>query len=219
MRYFAKSLVILTVMGFILADARGQSAEDHFRKGERLIELNCAECLGASKQGLKQGVAEIKRAIETGYKDKAYAYKLLADAYNTLVIVYARYDPKENRIYHDFRQRAYEKAIQLGPRDPKIRYEYAMTLEDAAGQISTLRDVVRLDPNFSDAHLALGAILVQEGRLDEGVAEMKNAIRLADTKQAKDYAERLIDVLNQHGRKEEAKKVREESERAKQREK
>ena len=207
MRRFWVVLVVLLTIGLASTIAAAESAQEHFEKGKQLIESNCADCMGSTKEALKQGVTEVSKALELGYGDKVAAYKLLADAYNTLAVVYSEPGSEEEKIYSTARQDAYLRLIDLDPQNVQFKYEYAINLSDNTKQLAALQDVLKLNPKYPDAHFAIGMLLTRTGQVDEGIVELKKAMQLADTDQAKLFGRRLIDILNGLGRDAEAKQV------------
>jgi tetratricopeptide (TPR) repeat protein len=207
---FLVSLILLTAISLsTTAAASAQTAERHFQRGKGLIESNCADCMGSTKKALKEGIADLNKAIDMGYSDKVAAYKLLADAYNTLAIVYSDSGSQEEKTYSEARQDTYRRLLDLDPQNAQIRYEYAMTLSDSTKQIGALRDVLKLNPNYADAHFTIGMLLIRTDQVDEGIGELKKGLQLAEPERSKVFGRRLIDILVGLGRKEEAEQVRE----------
>ena len=204
------AVLVLVTISLASTTAVAQSAGHHFQQGRQLIESNCADCMGSTKEALKKGVAEVSRAVEMGYGDKVAAYKLLADAYNTLAVVYSEPGSQEEKAYSDARQDMYLRLLELDPQNAQFKYEYAITLNDNAKQIAALQDVLKLDPKYADAHFAIGMLLTRTGQVDEGIVELKKAVQLADVERSKMFGKRLIDILNGLGRDEEAKQIFEE---------
>jgi tetratricopeptide (TPR) repeat protein len=188
-------------------------ADDYYRHGEQLIDLNCAECVGASKKGIEEGIAQINKALSRGYPDKGSAYKVLAEAYNTLVVAYSAPGSDERRRYRENRQRSFEKALELSPNDAALRFKYALTLDNTSAQKSALEEVIRRTPTYPDAHFVLGMLLTENGKVDDGVKELETAVQLAPSDDAKTYGRRLIYILNENGRSDEAQKVQEQLDR------
>lgn len=210
MRRFWIGLVVLVTISFASTIAVAESAQQQFEKGKQLIESNCADCMGSTKEALKLGVAEVSKALDMGYGNKVAAYKLLADAYNTLAVVHSEPGSQEEKIYSAARQDAYLRLIDLDPQNAQFKYEYAINLSDNTKQLAALQDVLKLNPKYADAHFAIGMLLARTGQVDEGIVELKKAVQLADTDQSKKFGRRLIDILNGLGRDEEAKQVLEE---------
>lgn len=208
MRRFLLTLTFLLTANVLSITADAQSAEQHFQRGRQLIESNCGECTGASKKGLEQGIDEVNKAIDMGYSDKIAAYELLADANNTLGIVYSQPGSKEEIAYGNARQAIYERLMGLDPQNVKFRYEYAMGLSDETKQMAALRDVLKLDPKYADAYFALGMILTTTGQVDEGIIELENAMRLESGDRTNVFGERLINILEGLGRKDQAEQIR-----------
>ena len=81
----------------------------------------------------------------------------------------------------------YRKVIEKMPADAVVRYEYAQLLRDLNVQEEAAKqaaEAVRIDPKMSEAHRLLGTLEVAAGekdpaRLDRGIAELREARRLA----------------------------------------
>ncbi len=184
-----------------------QDAKNHFGQGKRLIDANCGDCVGATKQGLEQGIAEVVKAIQLGYEDKKSAYSLLANAYNTLGIVFSAPSSDEQKATFESRQAVYEELLKLDPQNVQVNYEYAMTLQDTAKQLKILKEVIRLNPSYADAHFSSGVLLIQKGDTEEGIVELERSVQLANEQQVEVFGRRLIDVLNERGRKDDAQRI------------
>ena len=85
----------------------------------------------------------------------------------------------------------------------KILY-YSRRYDDAIGQ---LRETLKMDPGFSDAHVWLAAVCAQTGRYDEAIAEAK---KIADNSWALGWLGYINGVS---GRRDEAEKILEELQR------
>ena len=103
----------------------------------------------------------------------------MSRAYDNLGLSY--YYQNEN----DLAIESYEKAIELdkgAPRPSSWPYlNLAITLQflnkyDEAER--NLRESLRIDPQFKQAHLQLGLALEQEGRLQDAIAELREAARI-----------------------------------------
>jgi tetratricopeptide (TPR) repeat protein len=79
------------------------------------------------------------------------------------------------------------RLVQLEPNNARARYYYALCLwrnsgEKAganAGEIeSLLHNAVALDPQFADAHLALGALFTEQNKYSEAISEYRRAIAI-----------------------------------------
>ncbi|HXX68044.1 MAG TPA: tetratricopeptide repeat protein [Polyangiaceae bacterium] len=88
---------------------------------------------------------------------------------------------------HLLRQRASEALIEAaqalsrdaGCFDAYVAQGRAYELELDAGRAETsLREALRLRPNESEAHRALGRVLRSQGKKDEGIAELRKAVDL-----------------------------------------
>ena len=81
-------LLVAIMISFDKGRAQEVDPEEYFLRGKKLIEANCGDCMGGTQQGLNEGISELLKSIVYGYKNKVEAYKLLADAYNTVAPVY-----------------------------------------------------------------------------------------------------------------------------------
>jgi serine/threonine-protein kinase len=73
-------------------------------------------------------------------------------------------------------------AVALRPGSPHPRLDLALALERQFNHVAAeveFRELVRMTPDFADAHHYLGVTLQANGKLDEAVAEYREAIRLA----------------------------------------
>ncbi|HEY6146319.1 MAG TPA: tetratricopeptide repeat protein, partial [Thermoanaerobaculia bacterium] len=81
----------------------------------------------------------------------------------------------------------YRKVIEKMPADAVVRFEYAQLLRDLNVQEEAIKqaaEAVRIDPKMSEAHRLLGTLEIAAGekdpaRLDRGIAELREARRLA----------------------------------------
>lgn len=192
----AGALLMISLMG----SAQEPNLQERFARAKQLIESNGADSTGATRRGLERGIAELRKAIEGGYEDRALAYKLLADAYNTLALVYAGPDSQEQEKIFALRKVALERLLELKPDDPRIRAEYARAAKNKEMEITAWRDVVASGPNDADARWSLGMLLVYDGQIDEGVTHLKKMVEVADLYRGQIYTRRAQDALIEKGR-------------------
>ena len=82
-------------------------------------------------------------------------------------------------------------AVALRPGSPHPRLDLALALERHFNSVAAeveFRELVRMTPDFADAHHYLGVTLQTNGKLEEAVAEYREAIRLAPGDIAADSA-------------------------------
>src|SRR2546427_7564157 len=108
-----------------------------FDRGKRLIERNCGDCEGGTKDGLQAGIDDVIRSIEAGYFDKGKALRLVAQAYGTMAIVYIPHKSPEESMVLTRRKEIYSELISLKPRDADVRFEYAQALMQTEGDERT----------------------------------------------------------------------------------
>lgn len=193
--------------------AQEADIQQRFEQAKKLIESNCGDCMGGTKKGLEEGIAELSAIMDLGYSDKVKAYKLLAYAYNEMSAVYATPDSDEQkRIRHEI-NKVYEQLVKLEPNDPKILYDYARYLDDKDAQLSTYRKIVQIEPDNIDARFAFGNLLLERGKVNEGFDQLRETLKRASERELKNYGRRTIELLEKHGRKKEAKNLKSDLER------
>lgn len=189
------------------------SPHKHFLQGKALIEKNCGDCMGGTRSGLEEGIAEVLKAIELGYTDSVGAYKLLAEAYNILRFVYAKRDPQEREAIRQTQQETYEKLMDLAPHDPEVFYEYAMALKNRDDRIPIYRKILKIDPRYSPARYSLGLWLVEHGQVEEGLDHAIKSIEYGDSAFGYHYSGVVKKLLTDHGRPGEAERLSKEVQR------
>lgn len=203
-------ILVLAVIGLLVEGAarpQDQSAAQHFVRGRELIEANGVDSMGSTRKGFEEGLAEVRKAIELGYPDKAAAYKLLANAYNTLALFYAKPDSEEQKRAFLLQKQALEKLLELKPDDPRIRADYARAVKDQEMETAAWRDVVASEPNDAEARWFLGVLLVHNGQIDEGMTHLKKMVELANLYLGQIYVEGARSALIEKGRKAEAAEI------------
>lgn len=74
-----------------------------------------------------------------------------------------------------------DKAITLSPTDPKLRYNKALVLdsvEQIDESIQVLEDVIKLKPNYREAHLTLGEEYLKKGFKEKAKLEAEIVLKL-----------------------------------------
>jgi tetratricopeptide (TPR) repeat protein len=126
-----------------------------------------------------RAIAYFRRAIELA--------PAMSRAYDNLGLCY--YYQNQN----DLAVENYKKAIELDRNSGRpSAWPYlnlAITLQfqnDLPGAEANLREAIRLNPDFHEAHFQLGLVLETQGRLQESVKELREAARL-DTSYAEPH--------------------------------
>lgn len=189
--------------------ARGQAPEDPevlLREGRALIESNCGDCMGSSAQELRRGIQKVERALELGSPDRAEIYRLLADAYGQMALVFLAPDSAEQSELLEKQRQAYERLVEIEPRNVDLLYEYAFALRDDAARAGILRRILDIQPGHAEALFALGRYEAERGD-SKGLADMRRAFDMAEGEKALEYGEGLLAILQQQGRAEEAREI------------
>jgi hypothetical protein len=173
-----------------------QAAQD-FARARVLIEANCGDCAGATRQGLLDGIAAMEQALVSGLADRAAGLRLLASAYNTLAHVHAAPDSAEEKSALGRRVGLLEEIVALAPRDATARYDLAMALDSPARTIAGLREILVFAPAHEDARFALAMTLYREGETDEPARLLAALAEAAGGERQTLYRNRLAMVLGQ----------------------
>jgi tetratricopeptide (TPR) repeat protein len=186
----------LAVIVLATAVVAQNSPADHFANGKKLVEDNCVDCMGGTREGEEAAIQELEAAVQA-HQQPVEAYKLMAEAYANLT-TYAKSET-ESQGFRDKEYDIYRKLYQLASDDPQVLMQYAQTLADAKQQIPIYQKLVSLDPNNSDGRFSLGDALLQQNQVKEGVEQIKQAVTLGtDPEAIRNYVQRLIGVLEQH---------------------
>jgi tetratricopeptide (TPR) repeat protein len=74
----------------------------------------------------------------------------------------------------------FQEYVRLKPNTAFPYYVYAVSLSssDITESVRLLEKVIQLDPNFADAHLALGKIFLEQARYKDAIRALETAVRL-----------------------------------------
>lgn len=137
---------------------------------------------------------------ETSLQKLASAHPERADLQEALGDAAVRRDEDESARRH------YERAIELGSRSGRLRYDYAMLLRDLNAPpeqvMASLREAVALDPKLFDARYLLGYLLLDRGKHLEAIEQLRVATELRPFRSA--VWEHLALAHHQAGQKMEA---------------
>src|SRR5215831_7177274 len=92
-----------------------------FARAKVLIEANCADCAGRSREALEQGIDLATKAMNAGYPDRAAVLRVLVDAYGTLGVVFLKPNTPEQTAALQHRQDTLKQLIVAVPTDANIR--------------------------------------------------------------------------------------------------
>ncbi len=180
-------------------------AISRFERGRVLVQNNCYNCIGGSREGMEEGVRLIVDALEHGHGEALEAYELLVVAYNQLG-GYAK--GEETQVFRRKELEAYEKLLEPRPDDPELLYEYAARLGDQGKAEAVLRKALEVDPGHHHARATLGVLLLRRGASQEGAALLEQAFSAAQGVEARRIGEWWAAALDDLGRHEEAARLR-----------
>lgn len=209
-RFFTLTLTLLLVISSMAGAAE---RDELFAKGRGLIDDNCGDCHGGTRQGLQAGIEAVKEALELGFADEKAAYQALVDGYNTLALVYAIPDSEEQQFVRGQQEGAYGRLLEVAADDAQVRFDYAQFLTDPAAKLEHFEAAANLAPKWAEARFALAASLIAAGNVEAALAEAQTAIALATRDEAERYGRRLGELFDLAGRPDEATMLREEAKR------
>src|SRR5262249_45517469 len=118
-----------------------------------------------------QSVAELIRATELMPSDPR-PYLLLGKAYEA------------SRVENKQAVQRLSRVVELDPKDAEASYYYALGLRKSRRPADLprieylLKHAIELNPEFTEAHLELGALYADEGSFSPAIEQYKEAIRL-----------------------------------------
>lgn len=201
--------VLMLTFVLIPCAARAQAPEDPealLREGRDLVEKNCGDCMGSSAVELRRGIQKVESALEAGVSDRAEAYRLLVDAWGQMSYAFLTPDSAEQSEARERQRRAFERLLELEPRNVNILYEYAFAVPDDETRAGVLRQILEIDPGHAEALFALGRLEAERGD-PQGLARMRRAFEKSEGEQALEYGEGLVAMLQQQGKAEEAREI------------
>jgi adenylate cyclase len=126
---------------------------------------------------LKKAIEYFKQAIELD-PNYALAYTGLTDAYKMLAFYY--FQP--NTPYHTYAMEAALKALEIDDELPEAHYQMAKLKLDFEWDWKSvergIKRVIELNPGAASSHVLYEDYLRAMGRFDEGIEEIKIALRL-----------------------------------------
>ena len=149
--------------------------DKHYLNAKNLIENNCVDCMGSTKDGMERGITEMQQALAAGFTDRKAAYKLLADGYNAM-ITFSGNNENERGNFEQQEHEAIGQVYRLDPDGSEFAVRYADTLKDNQERLAIYISVAQKDPLQTDAAFGAGMLLLQENRSGEGLAYVRKAI-------------------------------------------
>lgn len=184
-----------------LGEAIGKGVADAIQQGERVSELatkataannkeQFAEALALAEQALRLDAGHEGALVEKGRALRGVGKMDEAIAHFEKSV--ARF-PKSARL-HNFLGGTYERAgqpakaiaaqqhaAQLDPKNPTYltnQVSAYVTLKDYKGAVVVCRAALAIDPKSATAHGNLGAVYLLMNRLEDGMAELEESLRL-----------------------------------------
>ncbi len=178
--------------------APGDTGASHLAAGKALIESNCGDSEGATREALEKGIAEILTATRLGVED-AEANRLLACAYNTLRFQFIPVGPGRLAI-EEKELAAVRRAAELDPRDVPSRLHIAAITRNQDEKAKAYEQVLRIDPDHAVALFASGELLISRGDREKGLARIERAGDVASPNDSAALGSGIVRILRENGR-------------------
>jgi tetratricopeptide (TPR) repeat protein len=127
-------------------------------------------------------LADLLIAIGRGEQAEAALQKLASAHPDRADLQEALGDAAVRRDEDERARRHYERALELGSRSGRLRYDYAMLLRElnapAEQVMQSLRDAVLLEPKLFEARYLLGYMLLDQGKPVEAIEQLRAAVEL-----------------------------------------
>ena len=151
-------------------------------------------------------LADLLIAIGRGEQAEASLQKLAAAHPERADLQEALGDAAVRRDEDERARRHYERAMELGSRSGRLRYDYAVLLRDLKAPpervIESLVEAIALDPKLFDARYLLGYMLLDRGKHADAIEQLRAATELRPFRCA--VWEHLALAYHQAGQKKEA---------------
>lgn len=173
-------------------------AAAHLAAGKELIESNCGDSEGATREALEKGISEIRTAVRLGLEN-AEAHRLLTCAYNTLRSQFTPVGP-ERKAIEEKELAAARRAAELDPRDVPSRLHVAATTRNQDEKAKAYEAVLGIEPNNAVALFASGELMIRRGDKKRGLDRIERAAEVADPSDSVALGNGIVRVLREHGR-------------------
>jgi tetratricopeptide (TPR) repeat protein len=172
--------------------------DQEFNRIQKVIDTNCADCYGASRDAFVQAIGELEALVQAGY-DNVEARKLLADSYRVRAVVYETRTTAEYDRLLQQEQALYAKLTDEFPDNVSVLTGYASTLRDHAKAIELLKRAEALAPRDAFVQHRLGVTYAGGlNDLDKAIPHLQRSVELEKYKKAT-YGEHLARTLEKKG--------------------
>jgi tetratricopeptide (TPR) repeat protein len=178
---------------------KGREAERDFLEGKKMLDANCSDCYGHTRDGLAKGIELVEKAVAGGYSNKVVALALLRDAYSFMAYGYAQQGSDEQKRWKDKITIVISQLLDLDKSNPEWLLAKALETSDPSLLASKVEEILNAHPNYSDAQFVMGNILRDQGKVAEAIKRYEAAYRLAKGLQAMSYGQTLVIMLRAHG--------------------
>ncbi len=213
-----KIILLITILLTAYATAQNRLS---YETAKELLENNCSDCYGESKEGLEKGIAAMELLLSENANIPLEGQALLAESYDFMAIRHHRNDSQEREAFTDKKNEVYAslgnqvlELIESGATVDaenralykKILLGYASTVEANAIPV-VLENVLRVIPGDNETTFMYGLSLVDLGREDEGVTKMEEAFSQAQHMHAFNQGMKLIDFYSENSRHDDAERI------------
>lgn len=146
-----------------------------FAEGKAQVEAQCADCMGATREGLTAGLKAVRAALDHGYPGSAEGWRLLAEGYGALAWGFLPPDSPAQADALGAQREAYERWLDVEPRNTKALYDFAFTFSEPERRRPILERLLEVDPGHAEGLFGLGQVDLEQGRDEVGLARMRKA--------------------------------------------
>lgn len=203
MKKLIMKILVIFVINLFTNSIFADDAIDHFQKGKNIIESNCADC-GPTKEGIENGIQELKKAIELN-PNLGEAYIYLGEGYYN----YSFFGGITNRPeVLKIRFQAYEsfkKAVEMLPNNAmahqwlSLIYSYGGEgLMDHGKSLIEIEKAIKIDPGNNKYKYDLAEIYYRLNRYSDAL-ELYQKLGYFDNNKGKELYNELINKIKEQG--------------------
>ncbi len=212
--------VIILVSFCLFFNIENATSASSYEEAKSILDSNCSDCYGETKEGLEKGISAMESLINSGVTIPIAGRLVLAESYNSLAYRYYTDKDKEQKLLINKYVELYRtlgdevfNIIDNNTFDNNDIIVYLKVLDryaahsDSDKRIVILEKTLNLKPDDSGVRFTYGNVLYEEGKSKEGLVQMERAFTKSQYGQAVNQGIILINLYNNLGKYDEAKRV------------